>query len=132
MKTNKLNSIGEDSPALMNSVGSTYLQGGIQRTVLQVTDYADDLRVNLNLIQVRNGTSAAPHSHPGLEITYVLEGEFDLVSEGEPDRRFGPGMTYMVPPDAVHYARVIGAQPIKLLCLFLHQRNSPVAIVAQQ
>ena len=91
--------------AMLATVGSSYIQGGIKRTVLEKTDFNDGLTVNFNLIEVPNGTSAAPHTHPGLEVTYVLEGEFDLVTEGRPDRRFVPGMTYMVADGDIHYAR---------------------------
>lgn len=129
-ETNTSDLHDEQSRAAMSAtVGSSYIQGGIKRTVLEKTEFNDDLTVNFNLIEVPNGTSAAPHTHPGLEVTYVLEGEFDLVTEGRPDRRFVPGMTYMVADGDIHYARVIGSQPIKLLCLFLHDKTKPVAIV---
>lgn len=111
------------------AVGTSYVQGGIKRTVLQKTNFPDDFTVNVNIIEVPNGTSASPHTHPGLEVTYVLEGEFDLVTEGKPDQRFKPGMSYMVRDSDVHFARVLGDKPIKLLCVFIHEKTQPVAIV---
>jgi quercetin dioxygenase-like cupin family protein len=127
MQEIKLNA--ESTPALTATVGTTYVQGGITRTVLQKANYPDDYTVNFNLIQVPSGTSASPHTHPGLEITYVLEGEFDLVTEGKPDQRFKPGMSYMVTDRDVHFARVLGDQPIKLLCVFINEKTEPVAKV---
>lgn len=119
----------ESNPALTATVGTTYVQGGIKRTVLQKTNFPEDFTVNLNLIEVPNGTSASPHTHPGLEVTYVLEGEFDLVTEGKPDQRFKPGMSYMVIDSDVHFARALGDQPIKLLCVFINEKTKPVATV---
>lgn len=119
----------ESIPALTATVGTSYIQGGIKRTVLQKTNFSEDFTVNFNLIEVPNGTSASPHTHPGLEITYVLEGEFDLVTEGKPDRRFKPGMSYMVTDSDVHFARVLGDKPIKLLCVFINEKTKPVATV---
>ncbi|ODS23817.1 hypothetical protein AB835_06920 [Candidatus Endobugula sertula] len=119
----------ESNPALTANVGTSYRQGGITRTVLQKTNWQDDYTVNFNLINVPSGTSASPHTHPGIEITYVLEGEFDLVVEGKPDQRFKPGMSYMVNDSDIHYARVIGDVPIKLLCVFINQKDQPVATV---
>lgn len=115
--------------ALAAAVGTSYVQGGIKRTVLQKTNFSDDFTVNFNLIEVPNGTSASPHTHPGLEVTYVLDGEFDLVTEDKPDQRFKPGMSYMVTDSDVHFARVLGDKPIKLLCVFINEKSKPVATV---
>jgi quercetin dioxygenase-like cupin family protein len=110
-------------------VGGTYVQGGIRRTTLQKANFPEGYTVNCSIIEVPNGTSASPHTHPGLECTYVLEGEFDLVTEGKPDQRFKPGMSYMVTDNDVHFARVIGDKPIKLLCVFIHDKSKTVANV---
>jgi quercetin dioxygenase-like cupin family protein len=111
-------------------VGMTYVQGGIQRTVLQrMENFPEGYIVDVSLIEVPNGTSAAPHIHPGIEVTYVLEGEFDLVTKGKPDQRFTPGMTYVVTEKDVHFARVISEKPLKTLCVFIHEKTRPVAVV---
>jgi quercetin dioxygenase-like cupin family protein len=120
----------EEAAASMSAVvGSSYVQGGIKRQVLQKTNFPEGYTVNFNIIEVPNGTSASPHVHPGLEVTYVLEGEFDLVTKGKPDQRFKPGMSYMVADQDVHFARVLGDKPIKLLCVFIQEQTKPVAIV---
>lgn len=119
----------ESTAALTAAVGTTYVQGGIKRTVLQKTEYPDGFTVNFNLVEVPSGTSASPHTHPGLEITYVLEGELDLVTKGKPDQRFKPGMSYMVTDSDVHFARVLGDKPMKLLCVFINEKTKPVATV---
>lgn len=122
--------LNEESTASMTAaVGTSYVQGGIKRTVLQRTNFPDGFTVNFNLIEVPNGTSASPHIHPGLEVTYVLEGELDLVTKGKPDQRFTPGMSYMVTDSDVHFARVLGDKPIKLLCVFINEQTKPVATV---
>lgn len=130
MQNVKLN---EESLAAMTAkVGTTYVQGGIKRTVLQKkANFPDGFTIDASIIEVPNGTSASPHTHPGVEITYVLEGEFDLVTEGKPDQRFKPGMSYIVTEKDVHYARVIGDKPMKTLCVFIHENTKPVAIVKE-
>lgn len=60
--------------ALTAAVGSTYVQGGIKRTVLQKAQFPEGHTINFNLIEVPAGNSVAPHVHPGLELTCVLEG----------------------------------------------------------
>jgi len=118
-------------PTIEPAIGSTYVQGGIKRTVLQKIDFPNGFTVDASLVEVPNGTSASPHTHPGLECTYVLEGEFDLVTLGKPDKRFTPGMSYMVTEGDLHYARVLGDKPMKLLCVFIHEKTKSVANVVE-
>ncbi|MCW2098830.1 UNVERIFIED_ORG: cupin domain [Pseudomonas psychrophila] len=119
----------EATASMTAAVGTSYVQGGITRTVLQRANFPEGFTVNLNLIEVPQGTSASPHRHSGLEVTYVLDGEFDLVTEGKPDQRLVPGMSYMITDGDVHFARVLGDRAIKLLCVFINDENKPVAIV---
>lgn len=118
-----------DNPAITAEKGTSYTQGGITRTVLQKAEFPKGHTVNFNLIEVPKGTSANPHTHPGIEITYVLQGEFDLVAEGKPDQRFTAGMSYMVMDSDVHFARVLSDEPMKLLCVFINKTGEPVARV---
>jgi quercetin dioxygenase-like cupin family protein len=119
----------EEEAALTAAVGSSYVQGGIKRTVLQKTSFPKDYTVSVNIINLPAGTSASPHIHPGLEVTYVLEGEFDLVTKGKPDQRFTAGMSYLVTDQDEHFARVLGDKPMKLLCVFIQRDGEPVAKV---
>lgn len=119
----------ESLAALTAGVGTTYAQGGITRTILQKAQFPQGYTINVNLVEVPAGSSAAPHVHPGLELTYVLEGEFDLVTRGKPDKRFTPGMSYMVADQDEHFARVLSSQPMKLLCVFINKESEPVARV---
>jgi len=52
-----------------------------------------------------------------------------LVCEGKADQRFKPGMSYLVKDSDVHFARVLGDKPMKLLCVFINERAKPVAKV---
>ncbi|MES2939519.1 MAG: cupin domain-containing protein [Pseudomonadota bacterium] len=106
-----------------------YTQGGIQRTLLHKIDYSDDCLVNTSIIEVPAGTSASPHTHPGLEIGYVIGGQFYLCVEGQPDQYHPLGSSYAVPGDAVHYARVPGPEPLKVLCVFVIDKSRPLATV---
>ncbi len=56
----------EQLNALTAGVGTTYVQGGIKRTVLQKAQFPQGYTINFNLIEVPAGSSAAPHIHPGL------------------------------------------------------------------
>ena len=85
-----------------------HIQGGIKRWLLQKVDFPDGCAITNSIIEVQAGTSADRHTHPGVEIGYVLGGEFTLVIEGRPDQHLKPGSSYSIPAGAVHYAKVPG------------------------
>ncbi|MFD2470841.1 cupin domain-containing protein [Amycolatopsis silviterrae] len=108
---------------------AVHVQGGIKRTLLQKTEFPNGHIINTSIIEVPAGTSASPHTHPGIETGYVLGGEFYLCVEGKPDQHQVLGSSYTVPADAVHYARVPGPDPLKVLCFFVVNEAEPLATV---
>jgi len=108
---------------------STHTQGRIKRWLLQKVDFPDGCAINNSIIEVEAGTSADKHTHPGVEIGYVLGGEFDLVVEGKPVQHLKPGGWYAIPVGAVHYAKVPGPESLKVLCFFVADKAAPLATV---
>lgn len=106
---------------------AVYVQGGIRRTLLQEVDFPDGCTINASIIEVQARTNATPHTHPGIETGYVLEGEFDLAIEGRPDQNLKVGSSYAIPADAVHYAKVRGDETLKVLCFFVIDKTRPLA-----
>lgn len=104
-----------------------YVQGGITRTLLQEANYPDDCMINASIIEVQAGTNATPHTHPGIEVGYVLGGEFDLAIEGRSDQNIKVGGSYVVPADVLHYAKVRGDKTLKVLCVFIIDKARPLA-----
>ena len=51
-------------------------------------------------IEVEPGLVAPRHSHPGVELTYVIAGHADLIIEGQPARRLRAGAVFQIPPGA--------------------------------
>ena len=79
-------------------------------------------------IQVSEPGYVAPmHSHPYVEMLFILEGAADVWMEGAEDvkRRLGPGDMVALPPDRPHSFSVVGDQPMKLLGI----HHSPDRIV---
>lgn len=106
-----------------------HVQGGITRTLLQKVDFPDGCTINTSIIEVPAGTSADRHTHPGVEIGYVIGGEFYLVIEGRADQHLKVGSSYSIPAGAVHYARVPGPETLKVLCFFVNDKTQPLATV---
>lgn len=75
--------------------------------------------------------TAGRHSHPGDEIGYVLEGEADLVIDGEDPRRIRAGESYIIPAGTVHDAVNAGAGTLKLVGVFVVDKGKPLAVAAK-
>ncbi|MEU3624785.1 hypothetical protein BS329_34960 [Amycolatopsis coloradensis] len=116
-------------PNVGTTTDAVHVQGNIKRTLLEKTEFPDGYVLNTSIIEVPAGTSASPHTHPGIETGYVIGGEFYLCIEGQPDQHQVLGSSYTIPADAVHYAKVPGPDPLKVLCFFVVNDTKPLATV---
>src|SRR5271166_2575131 len=57
-------------------------------------------------IAIPEGTLVPPHTHPGVESTFVLEGTGELHVDGMPSVSLSPGDSFQAPPDTVHFVQV--------------------------
>ncbi|MBK9081985.1 MAG: cupin domain-containing protein [Rhizobiales bacterium] len=82
------------------------------------------------MVVVQPGGIVARHTHPGIEMGYTLEGDAVLSVEGQPDLKMTPGVTYSVPPGAIHGAKNTGDKPIKIVATFVVEKDKPLATPA--
>jgi uncharacterized cupin superfamily protein len=54
-----------------------------RRTPLQKTEFPDGHVIYMQLLEAEPGTPVPRHTHPGVETSYVLEGELELSVEGK-------------------------------------------------
>jgi quercetin dioxygenase-like cupin family protein len=78
-------------------------------------------------VEVAPGGHAGRHTHPGDEISYVLEGETELLVDGQPPRRIKAGESFVVPAGVVHDARNAGDRPAKLVGVYVVDKGKPLA-----
>jgi quercetin dioxygenase-like cupin family protein len=107
-------------------------QPGIKRT--------DLLRHELSVpgreaIQVRvdfaPGVAFPPHSHPGEEIAYVIEGELEYRLEGRPPVTLKAGEALFIPAGAVHAAKNVGSVNAAELATYLVEKDKPLVALAK-
>jgi quercetin dioxygenase-like cupin family protein len=105
---------------------------GIQRT--------DALRHDLGLagrevVQVRvdfaPGTAFGEHSHPGVEVAYVLEGSLEYRLEGRPAVTLKAGEALFIPAGTVHAARNVGSGNAAELATYIVETGKPLVIPAK-
>lgn len=81
--------------------------------------------------EVDPGSKAGRHTHPGDEISYILEGEAELLVDGEPPRLVRAGEAIMIPAGKVHDARNSGASVLRLVGVYLVEKGKPIAAPAR-
>lgn len=81
--------------------------------------------------EIDPGASAPRHSHPGDEISYVLEGEAELLIDGEPARTVKAGEAFVVPAGKVHGARNPGGAPLRFVGVYVVKKGKPLATPAK-
>jgi quercetin dioxygenase-like cupin family protein len=100
---------------------------GLKRTVLQKFDVpAGDRETVTALIEIPPNTDVARHTHPGPEVDYVLEGEVNLVVEGQPPKTYKAGDSFAIPQGTVHGGRS-GPNGTKLLGSYIVEKGKPLA-----
>jgi len=108
--------------------GSAVAQG-IKRTPLQKIDFPDGYTTITGIAEVPAGGAAGRHSHPGIETGYVLEGELELLIDGEPPMKLKAGDSYQIPAGAIHDAKA-GDKPFKVLAIYIVDKTKPLATPA--
>jgi quercetin dioxygenase-like cupin family protein len=106
-------------------------QDAIVRKPMQKSEFPGDLFAShLMLITVAPGGVVARHTHPGIEMGYVQEGEASMLIEGQPEFTIKAGDSYSIPAGAVHSAKNIGTVPMKIIGTFVVEKAKPLAAPA--
>jgi quercetin dioxygenase-like cupin family protein len=101
-------------------------QTGIKRTPLQKLDFPAGYNTITAIAEVPAGGAAGRHTHPGAETGYVLEGELELLIDGQPPMKIKAGESYQIPEGAVHDAKA-GDKPFKVLGVYVVKAGEPLA-----
>ncbi|HEY2926474.1 cupin domain-containing protein [Piscinibacter sp.] len=78
-------------------------------------------------VEVAPGGKAGRHTHPGDEISYVLEGEAQLLIDGQPPRTVKAGESFVIPAGVVHDAHNDSSAPVKLVGVYVVEKGKPLA-----
>ena len=78
-------------------------------------------------VEVAPGGVAGWHTHPGDEISYVMDGEATLMVAGQPPRKVVAGEGFVIPAGVVHNARNDGATATKLVGVYVVEKGKPLA-----
>ena len=107
-------------------------QSGIKRTDLQRHDLSIPGR---EVVQVRvdfaPGVAFPPHSHPGAEIAYVIEGLLEYQLEGKPPVTLKAGEVLFIPAGTIHEVRNVGSGNAAELATYVVEKGKPLVVLVQ-
>lgn len=102
-------------------------QTGLHRTDLVKRDLGVSDR---EVIQVRvdfePGVAAPKHSHPGVEVAYVISGTFQYELEGQPTVTLKAGDSLYIPEGTAHIATNIGTTTGSELATYIVKKGEPL------
>ena len=78
------------------------------------------------MVTLQPGFKAGRHTHPGTVQAQVLEGEFMIQLDGEPEKTFKAGQSLEVPNAAIHNEGAVGSVPAKLIAVYVVEKGKPL------
>jgi len=101
---------------------------GLTRTMVTKADVSVPGReAVVARVEVAAGGVAGWHTHPGDEISYVIDGEATLLVAGQPPRKVKAGEGFVIPAGTVHNAQNDGAAPVHLVGVYVVEKGKPLA-----
>jgi quercetin dioxygenase-like cupin family protein len=105
---------------------------GFTRTVLQDQNMSvQDRHAVVARAEFVPGGAAGRHTHPGEELGYIVEGELELLIDGQPPKRLKAGDVFFVPAGMVHDGKNIGSGKAVVLATYVVEKGKPVASPAK-
>jgi quercetin dioxygenase-like cupin family protein len=103
-----------------------------KRTILQQTDVpGSNMTVILAVTDIDANQTAARHTHPGVEISYVLAGEADFIVEGKGTMHVKAGGSFRLESGVKHSVKN-GPALTKILAVYTIPKGAELATPAPE
>jgi quercetin dioxygenase-like cupin family protein len=104
----------------------------IKRTPLgKVEVPGSNYEVVFGITELPAGFKSGRHSHPGLVMAYVAEGEFWFVIDGQPENIYKVGESFQYAHSAIHNEGAAGSKPVKVFAVFVVEKGKPMVQAAE-
>jgi quercetin dioxygenase-like cupin family protein len=115
----------------LNAQQTTPPAPAIKRTPLQKVEVpGSNFEVVLGMADFIADTRAGRHSHPGAVLAYVMDGEFILMLDGQPQKAYQAGESFQVPSGAIHNEGT-GGRTAKVMAVYVVEKGKPLVQPAQ-
>ncbi len=103
----------------------------VKRTILQKTDVpGTNLEMIYANVEIAPGFKAGRHFHPGVVMAQVVEGEFWLHLDGQPEKVLRAGESLTLPDRAIHNEGATD-KAAKLTAVYVLEKGQPLASPAK-
>ncbi|HME46159.1 MAG TPA: cupin domain-containing protein [Syntrophorhabdales bacterium] len=111
---------------LVDANAQVQIPGVKMKSILQAPLSGDDAKEMLiSSGEFAPGVTLPRHTHPGDDYTVVLQGDLELIVEGREPRRVSAGEAFHVPYGQVHYTRVLGDTPVRIIAIWVIEKGKP-------
>jgi quercetin dioxygenase-like cupin family protein len=99
----------------------------VKRTILQKVDVpGTNLEMIFATVEIAPGVKAGRHSHPGVVMAQVVEGEFWIHLDGQPEKVLKAGESLTLAPGAIHNEGSTD-KAAKLTAVYVLEKGKPLA-----
>jgi quercetin dioxygenase-like cupin family protein len=99
----------------------------IKRTPLgKVEVPGSNYEVVFGITELAGGFKSGRHSHPGLVMAYVIDGEFWFHLDGQPEKIYRVGESFQYAHSAIHNEGAAGDKPVKVMAVFVVEKGKPM------
>ena len=104
---------------------------GIKRTALQTQDVpGTNLQAVQGIAEIGPHVAFPAHTHPGMEVSYMLRGSLTLEVKGQPKRTLKAGEVSYVAAETPHWGTA-GPRGAKILATWIVEKGKPLASPAK-
>ena len=101
----------------------------VTRTIIQEQPIeAPQIRAVTAKTVIAAGKGTPLHTHPGVEMAYIVQGSAALLIKGKPEWKLASGDSFSVPRDTVHSIRNTGAGPLVIVSTYVVDKGQPLVI----
>ena len=114
--------------ALAQTQPSPVQPAPVKRTIVGKADVPNsNYEAITAIVEIAPGFKAGRHLHPGVVYAQVLEGEFWLAIDDQPEKIYKAGEQLSLPMKAIHNEGAVGSSPLKLVATSVVEKGQPLA-----
>jgi quercetin dioxygenase-like cupin family protein len=116
--------------ALLISTQAFAQASAVHRAPLEEQAYPSGFHSVTVKTTVDHGGTVLPHTHPGIEMSYIMDGQGLLKIAGQPDRTVKAGDSFAIPAAAVHSMTNTGPGAMTIITTYVLEKDKPLATPA--
>ena len=78
------------------------------------------------MVEIAPGFKAGRHFHPGIVDFQVLDGQFMLAPDGQPETVYTAGQSHEIAMKVIHNEGAVGDKPAKLIVVYMVEKGRPL------